>query len=100
MAAGAFFRGDWLYHNFSCDSPRWISLHINHKETLAIILAAKRWHKAWANKHIIIHSDNQTAVSIINKGSTGNRIIMAELRELFWLSALYNFRIYNTARYI
>ena len=98
LAAGAFYRGDWFYHHFSLDSPQWDPLHINHKETLAIILAAKRWHKAWVNQHVIIHSDNQAAVNIINKGSTANRIIMKNLRELFWLSAVNNFRI--TARYI
>ena len=63
-----------------------------------IVLAAKRWHKRWANKHIVIHSDNKTAVNIINKGSTPDQTIMTELRQLFWLSALFNFRI--TVQYI
>ena len=77
-AAGCFFRGDWLYHNFAVDSPEHAQLHINHKETLAIVLAAKRWHKRWANKHIVIHihSDNKTAINIINKGSTPDQTIM------------------------
>ena len=76
--AGAFFRGD---------------LHINYKEVLAIILAAKRWGHQWRNHHVIIQSDNTTAVSIINKGTSKNPIIMGFLRELFWLSAIFNFRI-------
>ena len=80
------------------DSPEHVQLHINHKETLAIVLAVKCWHKCWANKHIVIHSDNKTAVNIINKGSTPDQTIMTELRQLFWLSALFNFRI--TAQYI
>ena len=49
-------------------------------------------------KHVIIHSDSQAAVGIINKGSTKNPLIMGFLRRLFWLSAIYNCRI--TARYI
>ena len=36
VAAGAFFKGDWFYHNFLLDSPAHALLHINHKETLAI----------------------------------------------------------------
>ena len=48
-------------------------------------------------KHVIIHSDSQAAVRIINKGSTKNPLIMGFLRRLFWLSAIYNFRI--TTRY-
>lgn len=93
IAAAGFFRGDWYYHNFPIDSQHWANLHINHKETLAIILAAKRWAPLWANKRIVIHSDNQAAVQIINKGTTANGNIMRELRQLFWLSALHNFHI-------
>lgn len=93
LAAGGYFRGDWFYFNFALDSPAWAHLHINHKETLAIILAAKRWAPQWAHHRVIIHSDNQAAVQIINKGTTGNALIMEELRALFWLSALYNFHI-------
>lgn len=98
IAAGGYFRGDWFYHNFSVDSPAWSSLHINHKETLAIVLAATRWGKRWSNQRVIIHSDNQAAVQIINKGTTANPLIMQELRALFWLSAVYNFHI--TAVYL
>ena len=98
VAAGAFFKGDWFYHNFRLDSPAHALLHINHKETLAIILAAKRWHQAWSNKHVVIHSGNEAAVHIVNKGSTDNPVIMAEPRALFWLSATFNFRI--TAQHI
>ena len=98
IAAGGYFRGDWFYHNCSVDSPAWSSLHINHKETLAIALAATRWGKLWANQRVIIHSDNQAAVQIINKGTTTNPLITQELRALFWLSAVYNFHI--TAVYL
>lgn len=93
LAAGAFFRGDWIYFNFELDCPTWSSLHVNHKETLAIILAAKRWAPQWANHRVLIHSDNQAAVHIINKGTTANALIMEELRDLFWLSARHNFHI-------
>jgi len=98
IAAGGYFRGDWFYHNFELDSPRWQNLHINHKETLAIVLAAKRWCRLWSNQRVIIYSDNQAAVQMINKGTTASAIIMQELRGLFWLSAFYNFHI--TAVYL
>lgn len=98
LAAGAFFRGDWLYHNFVVDSPEFAHLHINHKEVLAQIFAAFRWAPSWANQHVIIYCDNEAAVHIINKGSTAHPLIMHALRQLFWLSATYNFRF--TARHI
>lgn len=98
IAAGGYFRDDWFYHNFSLDTPEWETLHINHKETLAIVLAANRWGRLWSNQRVVIHSDNQAAVHIINKGTTANPTVMQALRALFWLSALYNFHI--TAVYL
>ena len=98
VAAGAYFRGDWLYHNFALDTPDLALLHINYKEVLAQVFAVFRWAPCWANQHVIIHSDNEAAVHIINKGTTSHPLIMGYLRQLFWLSAVYNFRF--TARYI
>ena len=83
-AAGGYFRGDWFYFNFLLDHPACSCLHINHKETLAIILAATRWGHLWANHWVIIYSD-KIRVQIINKATTNNEIIMQELRALFWL---------------
>ena len=71
-AAGAFFHGDWRYFNFAAESDLLADLHINYKEVLAIVMAAENWSNQWSNRHVIIHSDNQAAVSIINKGSTKN----------------------------
>ena len=97
-AAGAFFIGDWRYLNFPMESQFLASLHINHKQVLAVVMAAENWSSLWANKYIIIHSDNQTTVTIINKGTTRNPIVMHYLRRLFWYSAIFNFSI--TAKYI
>ena len=88
-AAGAYFGGDWLYYNFTAESKELADLHINHKETLAVVTAAERWGSAWSNKHVIVGCDNQAAVAIINKGSTGNSLAMPFLPRLFWISALY-----------
>ena len=73
-------------------------MHINFKEAYAIYLAARCWGSLWANQHVVIKSDNQAAVAMINKGTTANPQVMEWLRDLFWLSAIYNFRI--TASYI
>ena len=99
LAAGAFFRGDWIYHAFVSHLPFIRDLYMNYKEVLAIVYAAQHWClKDWSNKHIIISLDSTTAVSIISKGTCKNPIVMKFLRELFWLSAFFNFRI--TAKFI
>ena len=61
-----------------------------------IMLAARHWAPQWTNHRVIIHSENQAAVQILNKGTTANELIMDELHNLFWLSAAYNFHISAT----
>ena len=96
--AAGVFNGDWGYYNFFSEIPAMSDLHINYKEVLVVIFMAERWAPLSSCKHVIIHSDSQVAACIINKGSTKNSLIMGLLHRLFWLSAIYNFRI--TARYI
>ena len=89
--AGAYFHGDWLFHSFVMDKPEIRDLHINYKEIIAIVFAAKHWGHLWGSKHIIL--SDSTSVSIINKGTTKNSSIMSYSRESFLLSALCNFCI-------
>ena len=74
------------------------ALHINHKETLTVVMAAEGWAPGLTGWHIIIHCDSQGTVAIINKGSTRNSLVMGFLPLLCWLSAVFNLRI--TAHYI
>ena len=98
MAAGALCSGDWLYYNLFCESPTLSALHINHNEALAVCLAAERWAPVWVNKYVLVSCDNQEAAGMVNKGSTEDPLVMQALCRLFWLSAMFNFRL--TMRYI
>lgn len=93
QGAGFFFEGDWGYLNWQHDWPQAASLHINCKETLAVVLAACRWAPLWRNHVVYINSDNKTTVSALNKGTCRNKVVMEALRVLFWLSATFNFKI-------
>ena len=98
FAAGGIYAGDWFYINWDLDWPLVSQLHINSKEILAAFLAVCRWAPCWRNKRIYLQSDNITAVAAINKGTSRNPFIMGCLRQLFWLSACYNFHI--SARFL
>lgn len=93
LVAGGQFRGDWFYFNSSIDKPKWSVLHIDHREALAIVLAAQHWGHLWANYWVVIYSDDQPAAQIINKGTTGHTTITGTLWVLFWLSSVHNFYI-------
>ena len=92
-AAGAFNQGDWVYTNFQSHWPEAVPLHINHKEVLALEPAVARWAPLWRDRRVYVHSDNQAAVGIINRGSCKDPTAMRSLRRVFWLSATYNFRL-------
>jgi hypothetical protein len=92
-ASGIFFRGDWSYIHFASDHPEAASLHINHKETLSVLYAARKWAPFWADCDVIIHSDSTVACAVLNKGTSRNPVVMSALRELFWWSVTFNFQI-------
>ena len=91
LAAGAHYLGSWLYTPWEAEVRD--NLHINHKEVLALEPAAAFWAPHWRNRKVYVHSDNQAAVAIINRGSSKHPAVMDSLRRVFWLSAIYNFRL-------
>ena len=95
---GGAYYADWFYSHWETDFPAIAKLHINLKETFSVFLASLRWAESWRNKHIVVYSDNAATVFMLNKGSSRNSIAMVWLRQLFWLSAVFNFQL--TARHI
>lgn len=89
-AGGAFYQGDFVHTQWKHEISM---LPINYLEVLALEPAVLRWAPLWANKKVFIHSDNITACSIINRGSCKNPLVMDSLRRVFWLSAVFNFRL-------
>ena len=55
------------FHSQGFFSASEIPLSINTKETLAIFYAVKSFQSLFINKHILIRSDNSTAVSVVRK---------------------------------
>ena len=90
---GAYFNQDWFYLHFLAEAPSLYGLHINYKEALCIVFSAFRWASVWRNKKVVVYCDNTAAVAMINKGTTKNGLMMFFRRQLFWLSAQYNFRL-------
>ena len=60
---------------------------------MAVIVAARHWCHLWTNKRVLVMSDNSTTVAGVNRGSSRSPVIMKYLRYMFWLSAVYNFRL-------
>ena len=90
---GAVHGDDWVYSNFAADYPDIVNEHINTLELFVILLAARRWGHLWCGTHVQVKCDNLSAVYAINKGCSRSPIFMRLLREVFWLSERYQFRL-------
>ncbi len=91
--AGMFTGGDWHYVSWRADAPHLASLHINHKEVMAVLLAFERWAPVWQNKEVTVLTDSMVAKAVLNRGSCRNARVMDKLRDIFWLSVIYNFKL-------
>ncbi len=47
----------------------------------------------WANSVVVFHTDNMTARAAFDKGTARSEVAMVMIRELFWWSAIFNFRV-------
>ena len=73
--------------------PRWRNVNIAFIEMLAVCVALKVWGQRLRGKHIVIYSDNQSVVSVINSGAAKNLFLQACSREIMWLAAKGSFEI-------
>jgi hypothetical protein len=90
---GMVWNSDWTFVDWEADFPEAAEAHINVKETLAIGLAVRKWAPRWVNASVIIHTDNITARAAINKGRSKSSLAMKMVREVFWWSSVFNFKI-------
>lgn len=101
LGCGAFWNGKILQEHWSPEVSAMIQdkkLYSSHLEVYPMLMAAKQWHCDWSGKHVIVYTDNKAAMAAINSGTAKNDLVMSWLRDLFFLSAIHNFRI--TARYV
>ena len=116
LGFGSYFDGDWFagnWHNslssnvsFSglshhvelSNVPTELHKNINFLELYPVLLAARRWGPQWVNKRVVVYTDNTQTKCFVNSGTCKNMYAMEWLRELFWLSAKYNFHL--SSRYL
>jgi hypothetical protein len=90
---GLVWGSDWRYVEWRFDFQSIRECHINVKELAAIVLAVRRWGLAWRGCRVVIWTDNTTAMYAMNKGTSKNRVMMALLREVFWMSCVFDIEI-------
>jgi len=91
--AGMVCESDWGYIDWQLDLPHMVTKHINVKEGAAVAGAVYRWAPSWTGCDVTIYTDNITTRAAFNKGNSHDATVMAHVRDVFWLSQVYDFKI-------
>ena len=89
--AGAFFEGFFFHTPFPDTVMTSFGHDINTLELLAIMVALKLWRDRLRGKRFLLHCDNANSVTAVNSGRSRVPGMQACLREIWFLSALYDF---------
>lgn len=69
----------WFY---GCFPDNWKSLNIMTLEFYPIVLAVEIWGSLWQNHSILFFTDNEALVSVINKQTSKDKVVMKMVRCL------------------
>lgn len=67
--------------------------NINVMELWPVLCAVRRWGAQMRDTGVTIRSDNSQVVTMLNTGRSGNVKCMRWLREIFWLSFIFNVQL-------
>jgi hypothetical protein len=93
VGGGGHFGSDWFFVSWVEDFPTCVASHINVLELKTVLVAAHRWGHLWYRRHIIVKSDNMSAVAAVNNSTSRSPELLLLIKQLFWLSVEYNFRL-------
>ena len=68
-----------------------MTVDIAVKEFAPVVVSAALWERLWEGRHIRFHSDNIAVVSILNKGTAKDHLLIHFLHCLFFYAAYYKF---------
>ena len=69
------------------------SMNINVLELWQVLVSAKRWGSRWWGAKVYILTDNTQVLQMIYCGRSLSVLCVFWIRELFWLSFIYNFHL-------
>ena len=91
-ACGGYWNGNFFHAKFP-DIILNQHFNINILEMMAVILCLKLWGVFYKGKRIKIFCDNLSVCYVINSGRAGCSILQSCLRELAFLTAIYECEI-------
>ena len=74
-----------------CWPPSWAEVDIAAKEMVPVVAAAAVWGRGWCRHQVTFHSDNAAVVSVIQRRSAKDPLLLHLLRCLYFYAAYYQF---------
>ena len=68
-------------------------MNINILELWPVLVAAQRWGSQWSGMKVRVMTDNTQVLHMVNTGRSSSVHCMFWIRELFWISFIYNFQL-------
>lgn len=93
LGCGCYFKGHWSVFPWPIDWDNNAFTDITYLELVPICLAFSIWGQVFKNDKIILRSDNEALVGILNKKSSKNHRVMHLLRFLILLTLENNIQI-------
>ena len=90
---GAWWDTAWMWDQWDAKFMRQQQPSIDFLELFAVLVAVYAWSPYFANKHVIVHSDNQPTVVVINAKSSNSPSMLILIHFLTLHSMLNNIKI-------
>ena len=91
--AGGYFQGQFFHTPFPGTILNRFGADINVLELLSIMVALKLWGSALQGTRFVLQCDNNNSVLALNSGRSRSRGMQLCLREIWFLSAIYDFEM-------
>ena len=96
LGYAGIYKGKWFYGAFPTD---WKTLNIMTLEFYPIILAIELWGSLWSNHSVLFFTDNEALVSVINKQTSIDALVMKMVRYMVLKCLQYNFFAHTWCSY-
>ena len=93
IGLGCVYGSHWVCARWP---PEWAPSRVNHinvRELFAVWVAVLTWGDEWANREVVIFSDNKAAIEVWTTGSCSDSRMMSIIRAIFFRCAQLNLNL-------
>ena len=93
LGFGCVYGNHWAYGSWGWEWQPTKECNVNVRELFAVWAAVYTWGYQWANKEVVVFTDNQSIIDIWKTGTSTNKRMMRLVRAMFFHAANLNLNI-------